>query len=192
MHVIDWLQILTCVSDSTQISILTSFSDQKSNARKLIIHEPKGKHIFCTSYFWLHTSLLAVLHETVWHHPVHVKCRKHPLEQSPSYFTKRPKYLVTDGSSSGLYFYLVFFFFLNKFLPSFSLLMRPSQVPLLKRAVIAFSALTLHLPIIYALAVSCNNNNYNIKFHSQIKHDHAAVRLPNAEKHASHTLRRPL
>lgn len=160
---IDWLQILTCVSDSTQISILTSFSDQKSNARKLIIHEPKGKHIFCTSYFWLHTSLLAVLHETVWHHPVHVvKCRKHPLEQSPSYFIKRPKYLVTDGSSSGLYFYLVFFF-LNKFLPSFSLLMRPSQVPLLKRAVIAFIALTLHLPIIYALAVSCNNNNnYNI------------------------------
>lgn len=70
--------------------------------------------------------------------------------------------------------------------------MRPSQVPLLKRAVIAFSALTLHLPIIYALAVSCNNNNYNIKFHSQIKHNHAAVRLPNAEKHASHTLRRPL
>lgn len=53
-------------------------------------------------------------------------------------------------------------FFFNKFLPSFSLLMRPSQVPLLKRAVIAFSALTLHLPIIYALAVSCNNNNYNI------------------------------
>lgn len=91
-----------------------------------------------------------------------------------------------------VFLFSFFFFFLNKFLPSFSLLMRPSQVPLLKRAVIAFSALTLHLPIIYALAVSCNNNNYNIKFHSQIKHDHAAVRLPNAEKHASHTLRRPL